>query len=201
MASAGGGAGRRRRRRSSAEVAKLEALRQAHVERLAQARDNERRVKEALGPFAAAAAGVEAAHEHRAERHAKVDERLVRRLEELDRARAAALVEAEGARAEAAASSAAEVEEWRAMMGEAVRTIRDAGVELDGTAELLGISAREVNALARLRPPESPPDSSPPRDGGDGEPAARDAGSVSDDVPGSRADVAPGWPPDGTGMA
>jgi DNA repair exonuclease SbcCD ATPase subunit len=151
MASSGGGTGRRRRRRSSAEIAKLEALRQAHVARQAAVRDNERRVEEALGPFAEAAAAVEAAHERLAEQHATADERLAHRLEELDDARAAALAESESARETARNALAAEVERWRAAMGASVRTIRAAGVDVASTTALLGISARDVHALARLR--------------------------------------------------
>jgi hypothetical protein len=208
MPSDGGGRGRRRRRRSGAEIAKLEALRQAHVERQARVRDNERRVKEALVPFAEAAAGVEAEHDRLAEQQAKTDERLARRLQELDDTRAAALAEAERARKAASAASAADVQEWRVLMGESVRAIRGAGVDLDGTAALLGISAREANALSRLGRPASAKgeqDPSGPGDGASETEGVRDTGDGSStatglaDVLDPAAGAADGWPSGGVG--
>jgi hypothetical protein len=153
MASAGGGAGRRRRRRSSAEVARLEELRRAHAVQQEKARDDARRVESALPLFAEAAAGVESARETLESQHVKVERRLRRRLQELDQARAAAVTESESSREAAHDAMVVEVQRWRAVMGESVRAIRGAGVDVSETAVLLGITPREVGAMANLAPP------------------------------------------------
>lgn len=138
----------RRRRRSSAEVARLKALRQAHAQKLERARQDEQRIDDALVPFAEAAEAIAVAERRHDERCARIAARLERDLADLDRVRTKAV---EAAAAERRALKTAlddETDELRAVMGESVRAIREVGTGMPETASLLGVSVSEARRLA-----------------------------------------------------
>jgi Skp family chaperone for outer membrane proteins len=141
---------RRRKRRSSATTERLEAARQRRAEQLEKERDNERRVDEALGPFAEAATAIEALERKRADRQASLDAQLERKLAELDRQKATRVAEYDRLKDEVRADVDMEIAEWRAVIAGAVRQIRASEVGVSETAELLGIPVKLVTALARM---------------------------------------------------
>jgi hypothetical protein len=140
---------RRRKRRSSATTERLEAARRRRAEQLEKERDNERRVDEALGPFAEAVTAIEALERKLADRQASLGAQLERKLEELDRQKAVKVAEYDRLKDEVRADVDMEIAEWRAVMAGAVRQIRDSEVGVSETAELLGIPVKVVTALAR----------------------------------------------------
>lgn len=149
----------RRRRRSSAEVARLKALRQAHAEKLERARRDEQRVDDALAPFAEAAEAIAASKRRHEERCERIAARLERDLADLERARAKAIEAAAAERRALKAVLDDETGELRAVMGESVRAIREVGTGMPETAALLGVSVSEARRLAaaarRLNPQAS----------------------------------------------
>jgi hypothetical protein len=140
---------RRRKRRSSATTERLEAARRRRAEQLEKERDNERRVDEALGPFAEAATAIETLELKLEDRQASLDAQLQCKLEELDRQKAARVAEFDRLKDEVRVDVDMEISEWRAVMAGAVRQIRDSEVSVSETAELLGIPVKAVTALAR----------------------------------------------------
>lgn len=139
---------RRRRRRSSAEIARLKALRQAHAERLERVRADEQRVEDALEPFAAAAEAIAAAEQRHENGLAKVAAKLERDLADLDRARARVVDAASDERQKLKDALDVETGKLRAVMGESVVAIHEVGTGMPETAELLGITLREARSLA-----------------------------------------------------
>ncbi|WP_158892667.1 hypothetical protein [Amycolatopsis anabasis] len=127
------GRARPKARRSTAVSTRLKQMRDLYNEQLVEQREKERRVRDALAPFARAS---EALDEVRVE--------LEHELAELRRQEAAAEDKAEERRAE-----------LRTQMAEAVRTIRQAGTSVRDTSALLGISTREVRELAALAEPDT----------------------------------------------
>ncbi|GAA1027143.1 MULTISPECIES: hypothetical protein [Amycolatopsis] len=140
----------RRRRRSSAEVARLKALRQAHAEKLERVRQDEQRIDDALAPFAEAAEAIAAAKRRYEERCARIAARLERDLADLDRARAKAVEAAAAERGALKEVLDDETDELRAVMGQSVRTIREVGTGMPETAALLGVSVGEARRLAAV---------------------------------------------------
>jgi Skp family chaperone for outer membrane proteins len=140
---------RRRKRRSGATLERLEAARRRRAEQLEKERDNERRVDEALGPFAEAATAIETLERKLEDRQASLEAQLERKLEELDRQKAARVAEYDRLKDEVRADVDMEIAESRAVMAGAVRQIRDSEVSVSETAELLGIPVKLVTALAR----------------------------------------------------
>jgi len=169
---------RRRKRRSSATLERLEAARLRRAEQLEKERENERRVDEALDPFAEAATAIETLERKLEDRRASVDAQLARKLEELDRQKAVRVVEFDRLKDEVRADVGMEIAEWRAVMAGAVRQIRDSEVSVSETAELLGIPAKLVTALVR----EGADTVDGAASGGDAVPDTDSASRRSDDV-------------------
>ncbi|MFE3175917.1 hypothetical protein ACFXI3_30130 [Amycolatopsis sp. NPDC059235] len=138
----------RRRRRSSAEIARLKALRQAHAEKLERVRQDEQRIDNALAPFAEAAEAIAAAERRHEDRCARITARLERDLADLDRAREKAIEEAAVERRALKTALDDETGKLRAVMGESVKTIREVGTGMPETAALLGVSVGEARRLA-----------------------------------------------------
>ncbi|MFE5572166.1 hypothetical protein ACFQ68_44665 [Amycolatopsis japonica] len=140
---------RRRRRRSTAELERLETARRRRAAQLERERENERRIDEALGPFAEAAAAVESIEHKRDGRISALEEHLDRKLAELDRQKDAKTSEHYRRCDEVRVVAAAEIAEWRRVMSASVRQIRAADVTLSATAALLGLSVKAVTVLQR----------------------------------------------------
>ncbi|WP_158889021.1 hypothetical protein [Amycolatopsis anabasis] len=139
----------RRRRRSTATLERLEAARERRAEQLERERENERRVDEALGPFAEAATAIEAVERKRDDRLGALESQLERKLAELERQRAAKVEEYDRLKEQVRADADMEIADWRTVMATSVRQIRRAEVSVSATAAMLGISPRAVSALAR----------------------------------------------------
>ncbi|MGY6658627.1 hypothetical protein ACXIZN_41360 [Amycolatopsis sp. TRM77291] len=140
---------RPRRRRSTAALERLESARRRRVEQLERDRANERRIDEALGPFAEAAAAVESIERKRDGRISALEEQLDRRLAELDRQKEVKTGEHHRRCDEVRADAEMEIAEWRRVMSASVRQIRAAEVTLNATATLLGLPVKAVTALLR----------------------------------------------------
>ncbi|WP_410659469.1 hypothetical protein [Amycolatopsis sp. lyj-112] len=139
----------RRRRRSTATLERLETARQRRVAQLERARENERRVDEALGPFAEAETAIETLKRKRDERVAALREQLERKLAELDGVKAAKAAECDRHAEEVRADVEMEIADWRRVMAASVLRIREADVGVSETATLLGLSPKDVTALTR----------------------------------------------------
>ncbi|KAA9157972.1 hypothetical protein FPZ12_024125 [Amycolatopsis acidicola] len=139
----------RRRRRSTATLERLEAARRRRAEQLERERENERRVDEALEPFAEAAAEIAALERKRDDRVAALKSQLERKLAELEQQKATKSADYERLAADVRAEASARVDGWRQVMATSVQQIRDADVSVSETAEMLGITPREVTTLSR----------------------------------------------------
>ncbi|KFZ77112.1 hypothetical protein ED92_39225 [Amycolatopsis sp. MJM2582] len=185
---------RPRRRRSTAALERLESARRRRAEQLERERANERRIDEALGPFAEAAAAVESIERKRDSRITALEEQLERKLAELDRQKEVKTGEHHRRCDEVRADAAMEIAEWREVMSASVRQIRAAEVTLSATATLLGLPVKAVTALLRDSADDeaeaSAPTSTAPKasagrfsaPGVDGEPLVNDAAPDSAEV-------------------
>ncbi|WP_410585441.1 hypothetical protein [Amycolatopsis sp. lyj-108] len=140
---------RPRRRRSTAALERLESARRRRAEQLERERANERRIDEALGPFAEAAAAVESIERKRNGRISALEDQLDRKLAELDRQKEVKTGEHHRRCDEVRADAEMEIAEWRQVMSASVRQIRAAEVTLSATATLLGLPVKTVTALLR----------------------------------------------------
>ncbi len=138
-----------RRRRSTAALERLESARRRRAAQLERERENERRIDEALGPFAEAAAAVEAIERKRDGRISALEDQLDRKLAELDRQKDVKTGEHHRRCDEVRADAEMEIAEWREAMSTAVRQIRAAEVTLSATAAMLGLSVKAVTVLLR----------------------------------------------------
>ncbi|MFC9257740.1 hypothetical protein [Amycolatopsis thailandensis] len=138
-----------RRRRSTAALERLESARLRRAAQLERERENERRIDEALGPFAEAAAAVEAIERKRDSRISALQDQLDRKLAELDRQKDVKTGEHHRRCDEVRADAEMEIAEWRQAMSASVRQIREAEVTLSATAAMLGLSVKAVTALLR----------------------------------------------------
>ncbi len=138
-----------RRRRSTAALERLESARLRRAAQLERERENERRIDEALGPFAEAAAAVEAIERKRDGRISALEDQLDRKLVELDRQKDVKAGEHHRRCDEVRADAEMEIAEWRQTMSASVRQIRAAEVTLSATAAMLGLSVKAVTALLR----------------------------------------------------